>query len=85
MIPEHHDIINRVEAHLLTDPDNLLPHHRFLMSTDFALLGSGPTSDQFIWLANMDSACAAATLSPGGTLTHAATVHFFTTREGLPP
>ncbi len=27
MIPEHHEIINRVEAHALTDPDRLLPRH----------------------------------------------------------
>jgi hypothetical protein len=76
MIPEHHDIINWVEANLLTDPDNLLPCHHFLMSTDFALLGSGPASDQLIWLANMDSVCTASALSCTGTLTHAATVHF---------
>jgi hypothetical protein len=75
-IPEHHDIINWVKAHSLTDPDNLLPHHRFLMSTDFALLGSGPASDRLIWLADMGSACAASTLSCAGTLTHAAMVHF---------
>jgi hypothetical protein len=28
-IPEHHDIINRVESHSLTDPDLLLPRHQF--------------------------------------------------------
>jgi hypothetical protein len=81
-IPEHHDIINRVKAHSLTDPDNLLPHHRFLMSTDLALLGSGRASDQLIWLAGMDSACAAFALSCAGTLAHAATVHFPQPRKG---
>jgi hypothetical protein len=75
-IPEHHDIINWFEAYPLTDPDNLLPRHHFLMSTDFALLGSGPASNQLIWLANMDSACAASALTCTGTLTHAAMVNF---------
>ncbi len=34
-IREHHDIINWVEAHSLTHPDNLLPCHHYPMSTDF--------------------------------------------------
>jgi hypothetical protein len=44
-IMEHHDIINRVEAHSLTDPGRLLPRHCFLMDADFEALGSSPTSD----------------------------------------
>ncbi len=45
IIPEHHDIINRVKAHSLKDPDRLLPRHHFLMDADFKALGKGPTSD----------------------------------------
>ena len=75
-IPEHHDIINRIEAHSLTDPDHLLPRHPFLMDADFEALGSGPTSDRLVWLADMDSAIAVSTLSHAGTLTPAAEEHF---------
>jgi hypothetical protein len=75
-IPEHHEIINRVEAHALTDPDRLLPRHQFLMDADFEVLGSGPTTDQLVWLADMDLAIAAATLSHAGTLTPTAEEHF---------
>ncbi len=75
-IPEHHDIINRVESHFLTDPNLLLPRHRFLMDADFEVLGSRPASDHLIWLANMDSAVAVSTLSHAGTVTPAAEEHF---------
>jgi hypothetical protein len=75
-IPEHHEIINRVEAHALTDPDCLLPRHRFLMDTDFEVLSSRPTSDQLVWLVDMDSAIVAATLSHAGTLSPTVEEHF---------
>ncbi len=65
-----------VESHSSTDPDCLLPWHHYLMLTDFTLLGSVPTSDRFVWLANMDSALAASALSRTGTLTPAAEAHF---------
>jgi hypothetical protein len=62
-IPEHHDIINRVESCALTDPDTLLPRHRFLDEADFDELASGPTSHRLLWLADMDTAIAASSLA----------------------
>ncbi len=41
-------------------------------SSIFEALGSGPTLDRQIWLANIDSACVAAHLAQAGTLTPAA-------------
>ncbi len=75
-IPEHHEVMNRVELHSLMDPDSLLPRHHFLMSTDFTLLGSGATSDRLVWLANMDSALATSALSCASTLTPAKKARF---------
>jgi hypothetical protein len=51
---EQHDIINRVAAYALIDPDTLLPRHQLLFETDFEALGSGPTSHRLLWLAGMD-------------------------------
>ncbi len=81
-IPEHYDIINRVEAHSLTDPDLLLPRHCFLMDADFEALGSGPTSNQLVWLVDMDSAIAVSMLSHAGTLKPEAEEHFAQVERG---
>jgi hypothetical protein len=62
-IPDHHEIMNQVKAHSLTDPDSLLPQHRSLMDADFVSLGSGPTADRLTWLADMNSAIAVSNLS----------------------
>jgi hypothetical protein len=75
-IPEHQDIMNQVKLHSLTDPDSLLPRHRSLMDTDFGVLGTGPTSERLTWLADMQSAITASTLSQAGSLTFAAELYF---------
>ena len=75
-MPEHQKILNRVEEHEFTNPDSLLPRHRYLLDTDFEALGSGSTPDQLHWLADMGSAVAASGLSRAGTLTPEATAHF---------
>jgi hypothetical protein len=77
-MPEHNKIINRVEEYSLIDPKDLLPRHQYLLETDFEALGSGPTLDRQIWLANINLARAAAHLAQAGTLTPAAVVHFST-------
>jgi hypothetical protein len=64
---EHNQITNRVEEYSLIDPEDLLPRHQYLPDTDFEALGSGPTIDRQIWLANITSARAAARLSQAGT------------------
>ena len=75
-LSEHHDIINRIEEYALTDPGTLLPRHRSLLEVDFGSLGSGSTGNQLTWLANMDSAISASTLSRMGTLSSTAATHF---------
>ena len=55
-IPEHEDILNRVEELALVDPDTLLPRHCFIFEADFEALGSGPTADCLLWLADMKTA-----------------------------
>ncbi len=75
-MPEHNQIINRVEEYSLIDPEDLLPRHQYLLNTDFEALGSGPTIDRQIWLANITSARATARLSQAGTLTQDAVIHF---------
>jgi hypothetical protein len=67
-IPEHQEIMNRVEEHAYTDPDTLLPRHRHLLGEDFKVLGSGQTSNRLLWLASMESATAVSTLVKMGTL-----------------
>jgi hypothetical protein len=62
-IPEHHEILNRIESYSLAGPDTLLPRHQSLYVADFAALGSGSTSHQLLWLANMETAVAAANLA----------------------
>jgi hypothetical protein len=43
-IPEHHEILNRIESYSLADPDILLPRHWSSYAVDFAALGGGPIS-----------------------------------------
>jgi hypothetical protein len=62
-MPEQHDIINRVVACTLINPDTLLPQHQLLFEMDFEALGSGPASHRLLWLADMDLALAASSLS----------------------
>jgi hypothetical protein len=80
-IPEHHDIINRVESYACSDPDTLLPHHRFLFEADSEELVSGPTSHRLLWLADMDIAIATSSLGRLGTLTPQASTYFLQTRQ----
>ncbi len=75
-IPEHHEILNQVKEHAFTNPDSLLPRHRYLLDTDFKALGHGSTPDRLHWLADMGSAVAASGLLRAGTLTPEATAHF---------
>ncbi len=60
----------------MADPDILLPQHRFLYNTDFAALGSGPTSHCLSWLADMEAAVGTSPLALSGTLTPEAMTYF---------
>ena len=75
-VPEHHEILNRIESYSLVDPDILLPRHWFLFEADFQALGCVPTSHRCLWLADMETAVAASNLARAGTLTSLVIAHF---------
>ena len=58
---EHTAIRDKVISLLHTDPDDLLPQHQpLLLTQDFYQLGSGSSQDRQYWIAQMESALAAA-------------------------
>jgi hypothetical protein len=60
----------------LIDPEMFLPRHRHLLDINFEVLGSRPTSHRLVWLADMESALSASTLSQLRCLTPQAATHF---------
>jgi hypothetical protein len=52
------------------------------MDADFGVLGSGPTSDRLIWLADMNSAIAVSNLLQAGSLTPVAEAYFAESGNG---
>jgi hypothetical protein len=58
------------------NPDSLLLHHHYLFDTNFEYLGSGPTLQCLLWLADMDTAFAASCLASAGTLKPEAVAYF---------
>ena len=81
-MPRIQEIIQQVNLYSLTDPSTLLPRHRDLLEADFCRLGEGPSSDQLLWLADMESVMAAAALSEAGTLSAEAVSYFDEEGEG---
>lgn len=57
---EHLEIMQAVRERLDYEVTDLLPQHRHLLHQDLIQLGSGPTIDRQYWVAQMDSAIAAA-------------------------
>ena len=53
-------IFQQVRDLMLTDPSDLLPKHRYLLTEDFNALGSGSTYGRQCWVAAMESAVSAA-------------------------
>ena len=53
---EHITIMEQVGQLLFTDPQNLLPQHRYLLDLDFSELGAGSTTNRQYWLASLTSA-----------------------------
>jgi hypothetical protein len=49
-----------------------------LLDTDFEALGSGPTSDRLLWLADVDTALTVSGLANSGTLSRQAQDYFAT-------
>ncbi len=62
----------------MIDPDTILPCHRFIFDTNFEALGSRPTSHRLLWLAEVDTALSASSLSQLGSLTPQASEYFST-------
>jgi hypothetical protein len=75
-MPEQHDIIDKVVAYALINPDTLLPQHWLLFKTNFEALGSGPSTHCLLWLADMNLALATSSLSQLGSLTPTAQAFF---------
>ncbi len=78
IIPEHHEIINRIEEYFTIDPDSILPRHHHLLNTDFEALGSGPTSNCLLWLADVDTALTVSGLATSCALSRDALEYFDT-------
>ena len=62
----------------MIDRDTIHPCHRFLFEADFEAPGSGPTLHRLLWLAEVDTALSASSLSQLGSLTPQASVFFST-------
>ena len=77
-IPEHHEIINCIEEYFTIDPNSILPRHRHILNTDFEALGSGPTSNRLLWLADVDTALTVSGLATSGALSRDALEYFDT-------
>jgi hypothetical protein len=60
---DHLKVIQAVTERLIYEASDLLPQHTHLLSRDFTTLGSGSTMDRQYWIANMDSAIAAARIA----------------------
>ncbi len=75
-MPEQNDIIDRVVACALINPDTLLPQHWLLFETNFEALGTGSAYHCLLGLADMDLALAASSLSQLGSLTPMAQAFF---------
>ncbi len=75
-MPQIQDVLYRITEYSLIDPEILVPMHRHLLDINFKVLGSRPTSHQSVWLADMESALSASTLSQLGCLTPQAATHF---------
>jgi hypothetical protein len=65
---EHLEIMQAVHERLKCDITELLPQHHHLLERDFTSLGEGSTIDRQYWIAQMDSALAAAKVSQPGHL-----------------
>jgi hypothetical protein len=75
-MPQIQDVFDQIMEYLLIDTEMLLPRHRHLLDINFEVLGSGPTSHRLVWLADVEFALSASTLSQLGCLTPQAATHF---------
>ena len=75
-LPEQHTIMSKVAKYSMINLDIIPPRHRFLFNADFEALRSGPTSQHLLWLAEVDTALLASSLSELGSLTPQASAFF---------
>lgn len=66
-LAKHRQLMEDVEGYAGTDPEDLLPENRKLLDVDFEALGEGATLDRKLWLAEMETATAAAAHVAQGT------------------
>jgi hypothetical protein len=56
-VSEHEAIDNQLQSLLSLSPDNLLPHHRHLLTAENCTdLASGPSTEKLYWMADVRSA-----------------------------
>ena len=77
-LPEQHTIMSKVVEYSMIIPDTILLCHWFLLDTSFEALGSNPTSQRLLWLAEVDTAFLASSLSQLESLTPQASAFFST-------
>jgi hypothetical protein len=77
-LPEQHTIMSKVVEYSMIIPDTILLCHQFLFDTSFEALGSNPTSQRLLWLAEVGTAFSASSLSQLESLTPQASVFFST-------
>jgi hypothetical protein len=70
-LAEHDAVMEEVLRLLATEPDDMRPQHRSLLTLDMEKLGSGSTADRQYWVANMSSALLAARSANTGNATFA--------------
>ena len=75
-LPEQHTIMSKVVEYSMIIPDTILLCHWFLLDTSFEALGSNPTSQRLLWLAEVDTAFSASSLSQLESLTPQASAFF---------
>jgi hypothetical protein len=75
-MPQIQDVFDQIMEYSLIEPEMLLPRHRHLLDINFEVLESRPTSHLLVWLADMESALSASTLSQLGCLTPQAATDF---------
>jgi hypothetical protein len=80
-LEQHRQILQRVFDNIHTDPDTLLPWHRYLLEFNPTTLGGGSTATRRLWLASLESAKSTAELSQTGMLTETAEEYFSVQRQ----
>ena len=53
-IKENNEIVDRLRELMYTDPDELFPHHQYVLAVDPEELGEGPLANKQTWISRME-------------------------------